>query len=79
MAVRIGGTLAVPFDGFSADLKRCFDVEFPQALLTLHEVAAELGCSPDDVRARTATGELRPVRVGRSLRWSPVEIERCAQ
>ena len=75
-AVRIGSALAVPFDGMPVDLQRCFDFARPQALMTLHEVAAELGCSPDDVRAKTATGKLKPVRVGRSLRWSPIEIKR---
>ncbi|MCZ4262866.1 helix-turn-helix domain-containing protein [Limimaricola sp. G21655-S1] len=78
-AIRIGSTLAIPFDGMSADLQRCFDVNNPQALLTVHEVALELGCSPADVRTRTATGELASVRVGGSLRWSPVEIKRSAQ
>ncbi|MCP1169384.1 helix-turn-helix domain-containing protein [Limimaricola litoreus] len=78
-AVRIGSALAVPFDGMPVDLQRCFDFAKPQALLTLHEVAAELGCSPDDVRAKTATGKLASVRIGRSLRWSPIEIKRNAE
>ena len=78
-AIRIGATLAVPFDGMPTALRRCFDTDRPQALLTLHEAAARLGCSPDDVRARTASGELRPVRVGRSQRWSPAEIEGSAR
>ncbi|MCZ4262605.1 helix-turn-helix domain-containing protein [Limimaricola sp. G21655-S1] len=74
-AVRIGATLAVPLDGMPGELQRCFDVDQPRPLLTLHEVAAELGCSPDDVRALTATGELTPVRIGRSLRCSPTEVK----
>lgn len=77
-AVRIGSTLTVAFDGMPAELQRCFDVENPQALLTLHEVALALRCSPDDVRVRTATGELTSVRIGRSLRWAPIEINPSA-
>lgn len=77
-AIRIGSTLAVPFEGLPAALRHCFDADQPKALLTLHEVAARLGCAPDDVRARSASGELTPVRVGRSLRWSQSEIERSA-
>ncbi len=78
-AVRIGSTLAVTFDGMPSHLRRCFDVDCPRALLTLHEAAAALGCSPDDVRARTAAGDLSSVRVGRSPRWSPIEVEGKAQ
>lgn len=75
-AVRIGATLAVPFDGMSIDLQRCFDFDCPEPLLTLHDAAAELDCSPDEVRARTLAGELTSVRVGRSLRWSSFEVAR---
>lgn len=78
-AIRIGSALAVPFEGLPAALRRCFDADKPRALLTLHEVAARLGCAPDDVRARSASGDFNSVRVGRSLRWSPAEIERIAR
>ena len=78
-AIRIGSVLAVPFDGLPAALRHCFDATHPQALLTLHEVAARLECSPDDVRARTAGGRLRSVYVGRSQRWAATEIEQSAR
>ncbi len=73
-AVRIGPTLAVPVDALPTPLRRCFDAGQPQALLTLHEAAARLGCSPRDVRERTASGLLRSVLIGGSSRWSPIEI-----
>jgi excisionase family DNA binding protein len=73
-AIRIGSTLAIPFDGMPTALRRCFDADPPLALLTLHDVAARLRCSPDDVRSRTASGELKSVKIGRSDRWAPSEI-----
>ena len=73
-AIRIGSTLAIPFDGMPAALQRCFDADRPQALLTLHDIAARLGCSPNDVKSRTATGELRSIKIGRSDRWTPSDI-----
>lgn len=76
-AIRIGATLALPVGELPALLQMCFDGDRPQALLTLHEVAARLGCAPDDVRARTARGELKSLRVGRSVRWLPLELQCC--
>lgn len=74
-AVRIRATLAIPIEGMPVALRRCFEADPSQRLSPLHDAAARLGCSPDELRARTADGEFQPVRVGRSLRWPRAENE----
>jgi excisionase family DNA binding protein len=45
-------------------------------LRTLREAAAELGITPDTLRAQIQRGRLRAVKVGRDWLVDPAELER---
>ena len=47
-------------------------------LMTVHDVAAQLTCSPSAVRELSARGDLRALDVGGSKRWSADEVEAFA-
>lgn len=74
-AVRIGPTLALAPSALPEPLRRAFLSGYYDRLLTLHDVAARLGCSPICVKKLTEDGILRVVDVGRSSRWSCQEID----
>lgn len=74
-AVRIGSTLALAPSALPEPLREALSNGREDRLLSLHDVAARLDCSPSDVRALTMDGSLRAVHVGRSMRWSRREIE----
>ncbi len=74
-AVRIGPTLVLPADALPMPLNSSGDGADNQPLLTLHEVAARLCCSPREVRNLSERGTLKPVSIGRSQRWLPDEVE----
>ncbi len=48
-------------------------------LMTIHEVAATLQCSPRDVRDMTARGELTMIEVGGSKRWLATNVDALAE
>jgi excisionase family DNA binding protein len=74
-AIRFGSTLAVPAESLPASLRRAHEEADDRPLLTVHDVAAWLGCSPRKVRALSADGVLHPISIGRSTRWRPSDIE----
>jgi excisionase family DNA binding protein len=74
-AFRIGATLALPPEALPEPLQRSLERGRDEPLLTLHDAAARLGFPPIRVRELTALGILSASVVGRSQRWSPLEIE----
>lgn len=74
-AVCIGSTLALAPSTLPEPLRQAFSCDRDDRLLTLHEVAARVGCSPVRVRMLTEDGTLRAVTVGRSSRWSRFEVD----
>lgn len=74
IAVRVGPTTALPVE----TLAGLGVTSSGEPLLRLHDVARRLGMSPREVRAASATGELRAYRVGHSLRWSCADIDAAA-
>lgn len=74
-AVRIGSTLALAPSALPEPLRRAIVSGCEDRLLTLHDVAARLGCAPIRVKKLTEDGILRVVDVGRSSRWSRREVD----
>lgn len=72
---RIGATLTLSPVSLPEPLCGEFQRGSASPLLSLHEVADRLGCSPNRVRELTAEGSLHPIRVGGSRRWSLSDIE----
>lgn len=74
-AIRIGSTLALPPEALPDTLRGSIGNAPAEPLLTRHEVAARLRCSPRTVRDLTASGELRSIRIGGSVRWAPGDVD----
>jgi len=78
-AIRVGSTLAVTPDALPSPLSDWSDGEKQVPLLTLHDVAEILHCSPRRVRDLTATRVFKGIRIGGSERWSPKEVDALAE
>jgi excisionase family DNA binding protein len=60
-------------------LKEKFDRPSEHRLLTLEEAAEYLGYTPAAVRHMVAKGQLRCVRIGRTVRLDVTDLERCIE
>ena len=73
-AERIGATLAVIPSALPEPLAASVEAGNAEPLLTIHDAARMLECSPMLVRRLTSQGKLREIWIGSAPRWSPNEV-----